>query len=264
MHRVVVILGVGRIDGDEGDMAPVLAAFHRRRARRLRFVEHGRRKDVRNVVRIDRDQADRALALDRAEPLDDRARGLAELALLCHVDGNEVAVDGALRRDGRDVEFAAEPLLLDRNQPAAARRQCAENAERAMFGAVDQLDDAAGEFIVAGMFDADQRAVADAAGLARLRPPRRYDMDHRRGAVRLLIPLGGARQKLAIAVAPGNVGQHDRRQRAGLVQALAPAIDVAVIGKLAQHAVERGAVGILGAEGFGDLARATLARCARG
>jgi hypothetical protein len=253
-----VILGVGRVDGDEGDVPPVLASLHRRRARRLRFVEHGLWKDVRNIVRIDRDQAYRALALDRAEPLDDGARGVAELALLRHVDGNEIAVDGALRRNGSDVELAAEPLLLDRNQPAAAGWQRAENAERAMLGAVDQLDDAAREFIVAGALDPDQRAVADAAGFTRFRPARRNDVDDGRGAMRLLIPLRRARQKLAVGVASGNVGEHHRRQRAGMMQSLPAAVDAAVVSELAQHAVERRAVGVLGAEGFGDLARGHL------
>ena len=43
------------------------------------------------------------------------------------------------------------------------------------------------------------------------------------------------------------------------MQPLAAPIDVAVIGKLAQHAFERRPVGILGAERARDLARAHLA-----
>jgi hypothetical protein len=46
------------------------------------------------------------------------------------------------------------------------------------------------------------------------------------------------------------------RQRAGVVQLLAPALDLAGIGHLAQHAFEFGAVGILQAEGARKLARA--------
>ena len=173
VHRVVVILGVGRIDGDERHIAPVLAARHGRGARRGGFVEHRGRKHVRNVVGVDGDEADGAFALDRAEPLDDGAGRQAELALARDVDGNEVAVGRTRRRIRRDAELAAELLLVDRHQPPAAGRQRAEDAERAMLGAVDQLDDAAGEFVVAGALDADQRAVADAAGFARLRPARR-------------------------------------------------------------------------------------------
>ena len=44
-----------------------------------------------------------------------------------------------------------------------------------------------------------------------------------------------------------------------MMQALAALVDVAFVGEFAQHAVERRAVGVLGAEGAGDLARADLA-----
>ena len=46
---------------------------------------------------MDRDQADRPLALERAEPLDDRCRGQAEPAVACHLDRDEIAVLGAAR-----------------------------------------------------------------------------------------------------------------------------------------------------------------------
>ena len=57
----------------------------------------------------------------------------------------------------------------------------------------------------------------------------------------------------------GDVGEHDVRQRAGLMQLLAAALDAAFVGELAQHLLEPRAVGILEAEGAGDLARADLA-----
>jgi len=43
---VVVILGVGRIDGHERDVAPVLAAFERHRPRGLGLGRDSARKDV--------------------------------------------------------------------------------------------------------------------------------------------------------------------------------------------------------------------------
>ena len=117
---------------------------------------------------------------------------------------------------------------------------------------------------LAGSLDAQQRAIADAGDFAGPRAARRDDVDDRRRAVRLFVPFGRPRQKFAVAVAAGDVGEHDRRQRAGVVQPFAPAVDVAFVGKFAQHAFERGAVGILGAEGARDFARADLAGCARG
>jgi hypothetical protein len=50
MHRVVVILGVGRIDGDERHLPPIFAARQRCRLRRVGFIKQGARKNVRNVV----------------------------------------------------------------------------------------------------------------------------------------------------------------------------------------------------------------------
>ena len=41
---------------------------------------------------------------------------------------------------GRDGEFAADLLLVDRREPAAAIRKRPENAEHALLGAVDDLD----------------------------------------------------------------------------------------------------------------------------
>ena len=77
--------------------------------------------------------------------------------------------------------------------------------------------------------------------------------------MRLLVPFGRNRDQLAVAVALGDVGEHDGGQRAGVVQLLAAALDHAVVGELAQHALERGAVGVLQAEGARDLAHADLA-----
>ena len=50
-----------------------------------------------------------------------------------------------------------------------------------------------------------------------------------------------------------------RGQGAGVMQLLAAALDAAFVGQFAQHALERGAVGVLQPEGAGDLARADLA-----
>ena len=44
-----------------------------------------------------------------------------------------------------------------------------------------------------------------------------------------------------------------------MVQLLAALLDAALVGELAQHALERGAVGVLEAEGARDLAGADLA-----
>ena len=112
---------------------------------------------------------------------------------------------------------------------------------------------------VVGLLDAQQRAVADTGHFARPRLAQRPDMDLGRVAVRLLVPFGRDGDQFAVAVAAGDVGHHDMRQRAGVMQLLAPVLDDAVVGELAQHALERGAVGVLQPEGARDLAGADLA-----
>ena len=121
MDGVVVILGVGRIDGDERHVAPILAACERRGPRGFRFGEHRARKDVRDAVGVDRDQADRAFALERAEPLNDRAGWQAEPAMARNFDGDEIAVHGAagVARAGSSVRGQAASC---RSAPAGRRR----------------------------------------------------------------------------------------------------------------------------------------------
>lgn len=69
----------------------------------------------------------------------------------------------------------------------------------------------------------------------------------------------GTAIELAVAVARGDVGHHNVGKGAGSVQLLMAALDNAVVGELAQHALERGAVGVLEPEGARDLAGADFA-----
>ena len=57
--------------------------------------ERGRREDMRDVVRGERDHRYRALGVHLAEPLDDPRRGQAEAALAQHFERDEIALLGA-------------------------------------------------------------------------------------------------------------------------------------------------------------------------
>ena len=59
MDRVVMVLGVGRIDGDQRQVAPVFAARERCRLAPLRLRATRPEEGLRNFVGVDRDQADR-------------------------------------------------------------------------------------------------------------------------------------------------------------------------------------------------------------
>ena len=96
-----------------------------------------------------------------------------------------------------------------------------------MLGAVQKFYDARGGFFLAALLDAQQRAVADAGDFARARAARHDDADHRRRAVGGLVPFGRPRQQFAVGIAAGDVGEHDGRQGAWIVQAFAQTIDLA-------------------------------------
>ena len=65
------------------------------------------------------------------------------------------------------------------------------------------------------------------------------------GTVRVLVPLVGRGDQLAVAVARGDVGEHGRGQGPGVVQLAAALFDRALVGKVAQHALELGGRGVL-------------------
>ena len=75
----------------------------------------------------------------------------------------------------------------------------------------------------------------------------------------VFVPFGRPCQEFAVVVAAGNVGENDRRQSTGVMQPFAPPIDLAIVSEFAEHAVERGAIRIFGAEGARDLSDADFA-----
>src|SRR5271163_994608 len=125
-----------------------------------------------------------------------------------------------------------------------------------MLGAIDQLDDASAGFFFGGLVDAKQRAVADTGDFRRPRAAHGGDMDDWRRAVSFFIPLDGSRHQFAVAVSASDIGEHDRRKAAGAMQPLSALLDMPAFGEFAQHALERRAVGVLGAKSLGDVARA--------
>ena len=210
VHRVVVILGVHRIDGDERKLAPILTAGKAGGLCGLGFGERVAAEEVRNAMGVDGDEADRAFALQRAEFFLDARRRQTVVALPYDVDRDEVAVLGVLGGARRDGKLLAELLLVDRNEPAAAAGHSAEDAEHALRRAVDDFYDAPGEAngiaFVAGFLDAQQRAIADAGGFGGPVAARRVNADFRRRPVRFLVPFGRDRDQFAVAVARGDVG----------------------------------------------------------
>jgi hypothetical protein len=63
-----------------------------------------------------------------------------------------------------------------------------------------------------------------------------------------LVPFGGGGDQLAVGVAAGDVGDQCRGERVRLGHRVAFFLDGAVVGELAQHALELDAIGVLQAE----------------
>ena len=222
VHRVVVVLGVGRIDGDEGQRAPVLAPGKPGGLGRLRLCQRRGRKDVRDRVGVDGDQADGALGCERAEPFRHARAGEPEAtAARRGLNGDEIAVAGLAAGARRDGELAADFFLLNRHDPSAATRRGAENSEHTLAAAVDELDDAPAVadriFFLAALLDPQQSAVADAGNLAGPGAARNAHANLGRGAVLGLVPFSGERDQLAVGITRGDVGEHDMGQTAGLM-----------------------------------------------
>src|SRR6202035_3615034 len=69
VHGVVMVLGVGRIDGDEGEWPPILPAFEACRPNARSLGERRGRERMRDGVGIERDEAHRLFAAERAQAL---------------------------------------------------------------------------------------------------------------------------------------------------------------------------------------------------
>jgi len=143
VHRIIVILGVRRIDGNERQGAPVLAAGKSCWFCRFRFGDGRGGEDVRDRVGMDGDQAHRALGAERAEPFGHACVRQAVAALPRRdLDRHQIAIARVSGAAGGDRKLAAERFLVDRRKSPAAARRRAENAEHALPTALDELDDA--------------------------------------------------------------------------------------------------------------------------
>src|SRR5262249_30358329 len=100
------------------------------------------------------------------------------------LDRHQVAIARVCAGARWDRKLVAELFLVDRREPPAAARRRAENAEHALAGAVDELDDAPGVAGRIGLFAAlrhpPRSGVRGPGGLAW--PPPAAKAPARRGA----------------------------------------------------------------------------------
>ena len=170
-NRVVMVLGVGRVDGDERDASasprarkPSASMRAGLAASEASMVSGRNRSGIEWVL-----MAMRLIAFSLfIEPSRSRtlATGRPSAPARKGFDADEIAVAGLAAIGLGDAEFLVAHLLVHRHDAAAAgARVFAEHAEDALGGARQQLDHAAGIGRAAGLAqrrDAHQRAVADA------------------------------------------------------------------------------------------------------
>src|SRR5689334_22807660 len=89
---------------------------------------------------MDRDQADGLFRCERPQPFLHLAGGKAKTSRADEIDAYEIAVLGTAAIGPRDIQLAAGLLFVDRNKPASAARQRAENSEHACLRVIDDLD----------------------------------------------------------------------------------------------------------------------------
>ena len=148
-NGVVMVLGVGRVDGDEADRAPVLAlealGLHARGAGGFRGLDGFGAEQVGDRMGVDGDEADRLFAVHRAQPLAHLGDRETQAPARKGFDTDEIAVAGLAAIGLGDAEFLVAHLLVHRHDAAAAgARVFAKHAEDALGGARQQLDHAAG------------------------------------------------------------------------------------------------------------------------
>ena len=167
---------------------------------------------MRNVVGMDGDQADGALALERAEPLDDGAGGKPEPAVPRHLDRDEIAVDRA--RGGVGAMLSSRPSCFlsigtSRRRRRATPRKMPSTRLLARSMSLMTRPLVSSSFVRSMRISARSPTPATSPGRAR----RGVTMWMTGGAPCASSSHSvGRASKLAVAVAAGDVGEHDRRQ----------------------------------------------------
>ena len=132
MHSVVVILGVRRVDGDERQIAPVLASLKRGGFGFFRLFDRFGAKHIRDVMRPQRNQADGFFIGDGAKGLPNTGAWRAKARLADQIDADQIAVLGFADIGGGHSKFASGLFLVDRNNASAAIGFNMQNAQHAM------------------------------------------------------------------------------------------------------------------------------------
>ncbi len=253
-----MIARVGRIDRDERQVAPVLAMRHVGGCGGLRRLDHGARKDVRDAVLFERDQADGLLARDVAEPLDDAPGRQGRAGRLSSPrrrparrrarPSRRRAIRQARSRGGRRARCAPRRRAA-RKMPSEARGGApSTRMTRAVKPPVSRLRRQPREHAVADARRALPSAFAAPAAMT-MRGASPHSSSHSTGT-----PIGSPSSSM-----PSTASTVTEGRSPGRCRCLRAAFDQPFVGELAQHALQRDLLPAGEPEGARDVALARLA-----
>ena len=189
------------------------------------------------------DDADGVPALQRSQSFNHAAGRQAETWRAGGFDRDQVSVLGIGRGTSGYRQFLTEHFLVDRLQTAAAMRDLTEDAQYAVLGMVDDLDDPTAmtnAVVFVGFFNAEQHAVTESGGFAGVRFAWGGDANLGCRSVCVLVPFVRRGDEIAIAVARGHIREHGGGQGPRMMQLLPPLLDGAFVGQFAKHPFEVG------------------------
>ena len=253
---VVVVAGVGGVDGDEGEVAQILAVAERRGAGGFGFGQGVFGEGVGDAVLVDGDERDCLRRGGVAEAGDDPGAGQAVASGGAGLLGlDQFAVAGAGAVGGGDLPVAV-GLLVDGGD-AAAGLAVVVDAEHALGAHADAADHAGGERSV-GAFQRRHPAEQAVAGAERGVVAAGEDLDARGRNVG--VPLGGLGPEVAVGVGAGDAQHEDGGKRSLRADLAAALFKQAVAGHAREELLELDLGRALEAKGAGDLALAGLGR----
>ena len=258
---VVVIAGVGRVDGDERQVAQVLAPLQRRVLGGFRLGLGLGGEAHRDAVGVDGDERRRPRLILAADALQQLAAlGAVALAARLQLDlGQDQIAVLQVARLVRVEDQAVLGLAINRLDPDLAMA-LADHAQDAVGALAQLLDQPRLGLAALQPLEADQAAVADArrAGDGLVAVGRQPDQRQ------ILAALDQLHIEIAVIVALDHVGDAHGREGPGLGEAAPAALAQRALGLEAlEHLAQRAAVGALQPEGLGDISLLRLARVAQ-
>ena len=252
---IVVIAGIGRIDGDERQIAEVFPALHRCGFGGIGLGHDRIGEGIGNAVFMDRDKRHGARRTGVAQTVGDARPRQAHARL----GSREFPFDQLAVFRAMGVTRTHDPFLVGafgNGLDAPALGPGAENAEDLARVGSDLADQLGGVMVVftGNLKKLGQDAVAFAHGRIALA----RGIEHtRRGPV--AIPVHRTREQIPIAIG----GLHDHHthggELAGVAVEAALFLDMALVLQLLEHALEVDPRGALDPEGLGDIALGAFA-----